>query len=83
MAHTGIRFYYNYLQGNSLICLKCHEKAEQQTNSLQKLDSHSFVIWAKQFQLKPCYSTEGDALKTYKLFEISSNTGLRKRTSAR
>ena len=28
--------------GNSLICLKCDEKVEQQANSLQKLDSHLF-----------------------------------------
>ena len=30
--------------GNSLICLKCDEKVEQQTNSFQKLDCHSFDI---------------------------------------
>ena len=30
--------------GNSLIGLKCDEKVEQQTNSLQRLDSYSFAI---------------------------------------
>ena len=32
-----------------MIGLKCDEKVEQQTNSLQKLDSSSFAIQAKQF----------------------------------
>ena len=31
-------------EGNSVICLKCDEKVEQQTNSLKKIDSYSFVI---------------------------------------
>ena len=46
-----------FFSGNTLIYLKCDKKVEQQTNSLQKLDWHSFVIWAKQFLLKLCYST--------------------------